>query len=215
MSAIELIVVAAIVGTLVALVVPAVMAGREAARRTACANNFRQVGLAAANYVDCFRCYPPSRVTPWTVAVAPYLEQAPLYSAYDHRFDPFSDPANTVLGGRSMASLVCPSDTLRRVLPFEWASSNVAGNIELFRPNRGPDSCSDGLSSTGLCVEVAAQKGLTQIEGPELYLGIEESVHPTGFQLLFASGAVKFMSHDTPPALMQALGTPRGGEVVP
>ena len=212
-SAIELLVVIAVLAVVAAIAMPAVLACQEAARRAACANNFRQIGLATAGYVDAFGCFPPSAVTPWTVALTPYLEDSQVYDAYDHRADPFSDPANISLGAESIKPFVCPSDSEQRVSPFDWVSSNVAGNVEFFRPNSRPQSCVDGLSRTGLCVEVSARKGLTQIEGPKLYLGVEDSIHPAGFQLLFADGSVRLMPHNTSANLMQALGTPRGGEI--
>jgi hypothetical protein len=65
-----------------------------------------------------------------------------------------------------------------------------------------------------LCVEVATSKGLTQFEGPRLFLGVEHSVHPAGFQLLFASGSVRLISLDIAPEIMEAIGTPHGGEVI-
>ncbi|MGE5192876.1 MAG: DUF1559 domain-containing protein [Deltaproteobacteria bacterium] len=214
LTLIELLVVMAIVGILTAIAIPAVIRAQEAARRSACANNFRQIGLATANYAEAFSSYPPSEITPWTVAVSPFLEQAQVYGAYDHRFDPFSDSANVALGTHAIPAFDCPSDKEVRVAPFDWISSNVAGNIQLFQPRRRPESCRDGLSQTGLCVEVATSKGLTQFEGPRLFLGVEHSVHPAGFQLLFASGSVRLMSLDTPPEIMEAIGTPNGGEVM-
>jgi prepilin-type N-terminal cleavage/methylation domain-containing protein len=214
LTLIELLVVMAVIGILMAITIPAVTRVQEAARRTSCANNFRQVGLATANYTDAFGSYPPSEVTPWTVAITPYLEQASIYGAYDHRFDPFSDSANTILGTHTIPAFDCPSDREVRVAPNDWVSSNVAGNIQLFQPGRRPETCRDGLSQTGLCVEVATSKGLTQFEGPRLFLGVEHSVHPAGFQLLFASGSVRLMSLDVAPEIMEAIGTPNGGEVI-
>jgi prepilin-type N-terminal cleavage/methylation domain-containing protein/prepilin-type processing-associated H-X9-DG protein len=214
LTIIELIVVAAVVAMLMAIALPAAMMAREAARRTACANHFRQVGLGTDEYVAAFGCYPPNAVTPWTVAVSPHLEQSQYYSSYDHRFDPFSDVANASLGTQPIPEFTCPSDNEVRVAPFDWVSSNVAGNVELFRPGRRPESCTDGASGTGLCVEVSTRKGLTQIEGPALFLGVEHSVHPGGFQVLFAGGSVRLVSTEIAPDVMRAIGTPGGGEIV-
>ncbi|HEX8203267.1 MAG TPA: DUF1559 domain-containing protein, partial [Isosphaeraceae bacterium] len=61
---IELLVVVAILGVVVALVIPAAQAAREAARRARCANNLKQFGLALHNYHDAHAAFPPGRMTP-------------------------------------------------------------------------------------------------------------------------------------------------------
>ena len=87
---IELLVVIAIIAVLIALLLPAVQQAREAARRTQCKNNFKQVGLALHNYHDAWRSLPPAYTTDkngkpglsWRVLILPYIEQDALYKQF-------------------------------------------------------------------------------------------------------------------------------------
>lgn len=87
---VELLVVITIIGILIALLLPAVQAAREAARRSQCTNNMKQMGLALQGYHDSFRCFPRyaylsgSSTSHWNgysahVMILPYLEQATLF----------------------------------------------------------------------------------------------------------------------------------------
>jgi prepilin-type N-terminal cleavage/methylation domain-containing protein/prepilin-type processing-associated H-X9-DG protein len=90
---IELLVVIAIIAILIALLLPAVQQAREAARRTQCKNNLKQIGLALFNYESTFQRLPPGNFggmgscnddgLAWTFAILPYIEQAPLYNQID------------------------------------------------------------------------------------------------------------------------------------
>jgi prepilin-type N-terminal cleavage/methylation domain-containing protein/prepilin-type processing-associated H-X9-DG protein len=135
---VELLVVIAIIGTLVALLMPAVQAAREAARRSSCQNNLKQLAIAIHNSADANRRFPfngdpttrsgccanPSNTNQaywsWIARVLPYIEQQPLYelARISQNLPLHTDPAvDTVNGpgirqaiGMELKTVLCPSD---------------------------------------------------------------------------------------------------------
>ena len=99
---VELLVVIAIIGILVALLLPAVQSAREAARRTQCGNNLRQLALAAQNFHDTYRKLPssirPAGLTALPrisghIQLLPFIEQKNVYDGYDQTKN-WNDAAN-------------------------------------------------------------------------------------------------------------------------
>ncbi len=117
---VELLVIIALIGLLVALLLPAVQAAREAARRVRCTNNLKQLALAAHGYHDVVGCFPlgayfpkskllNSNSGPYTFAILPYLELGVVFDAIN--FDVAPDfSANATIHGVGVAGLWCPSD---------------------------------------------------------------------------------------------------------
>ncbi|MEZ6125048.1 MAG: DUF1559 domain-containing protein [Planctomycetaceae bacterium] len=120
---IELLVVIAIIAILIALLLPAVQQAREAARRTQCKNNLKQIGLALHNYLDVHSKFPPAFVSDistlnttggeWSVhaRILPYVENANLYNRADLSLA-YDDPSgvNAGIATQRVATWLCPSE---------------------------------------------------------------------------------------------------------
>jgi len=115
-------VVIAIIGILIALLLPAIQAAREAARRSSCENNIRQVGLAMHNYMDANKNrLPPGYANGGTDStgkiipkssfhtfILPYIEESTAFKAYDFKKD-WSHPNNKTAIDTNIAMFFCPS----------------------------------------------------------------------------------------------------------
>ena len=116
---IELAVVIAIIGVLIALLIPAMNAARYAARRAQCINNMKQIGLATLSYQTTQNVFPMSATAgegrginhSCFAMILPELEQQPLFSAYNFRVENY-DAANRTSVGTRLSLLLCPESPL-------------------------------------------------------------------------------------------------------
>jgi prepilin-type N-terminal cleavage/methylation domain-containing protein len=119
---VELLVVIAIIGIMVGLLLPAVQAAREAARRMSCQNNLKQIGLAIHNYDSAFKQFPNvnanNTLTGGSLftAILPVIEKASEFQLYNFNL-PNSHPFNQAVTGQTIPFFLCPSSPLRRVVP--------------------------------------------------------------------------------------------------
>jgi prepilin-type N-terminal cleavage/methylation domain-containing protein/prepilin-type processing-associated H-X9-DG protein len=110
---VELLVVVAIIGILIALLLPAVQAARESARIAKCANNLKQQGLALSQYEEAMGEFPPAIMTKspkgqWVTFVLAHLEHEAVYKLYDFSKD-FHHADNQDAVNSNLAELHCPS----------------------------------------------------------------------------------------------------------
>lgn len=113
---VELLVVIAIIGMLISLLLPAVQASREAARRLQCLNNLKQVGIALHSYHSAKKTFPRGGWAPtsaelsWGASLLPNLEAASLFDLL-YRDVPYTDPSNLSAGQSQLSVFLCPSAT--------------------------------------------------------------------------------------------------------
>ncbi len=147
---VELLVVIAIIGTLVGLLLPAVQSAREAARRSTCTNNLKQLGLALHNYHDAQKRFPLSS---WSSLVSgaysydghtintwllPYVEESAVYSKLNLDVPSNSAPNAALLIGRRWGFQACPSNPNATTLggyDGGWMSQGAS-----YMPSAGPRS---------------------------------------------------------------------------
>jgi prepilin-type N-terminal cleavage/methylation domain-containing protein/prepilin-type processing-associated H-X9-DG protein len=168
---IELLVVIAIIAVLLALLVPAVQKVREAAARTQCANNLRQIGLALHHHHATYQRFPPGRGTPTPsifsahAYLLPYLEQEPLYRQINFTLAPadftiptmtYSGAANLPAASTLLPTFLCPSDpTVGRVPSLAYAGTNYAANAGTGLLAYGSLTQADGVFFLGSKIRIA------------------------------------------------------------
>ena len=221
-----------IIGVLVALLLPAIQAAREAANRAQCLNNVRQIVLAMHNYNAMHGTFPPAYIPDengqpmhsWRVLLLPYLERNDIYQQYD--FDqPWDSPHNKqVVASIELSIFTCPSgDNIGGTTSYMV----VTGQGTMFE---GSKACSlaninDGSSYTIMIVEVPSSgrhwAEPVDISADELIEQFEEGTisqagnHPGGINVGFADGSGRFLSGSMSSDGVKAITTKNANDQVP
>lgn len=211
-------------GVGVALLLPAVQAARESARRMQSSNNLKQIGLALHNYHDQYKSFPPAVVTDATgkplysgrVLLLPYLEQQNLYSAF-HLDEPWDSPNNLALSQTPIKTFLDASNP--NVSPGQTDYLFVTGAGTVFEAGGTPTigTVADGLSNTLLVVEVKGS-GVKWSEPRDLDLSqpipLPPGNHPNINLILLGDGSVRSVNKNLSPQTIRELATKNGGEAV-
>ncbi len=218
---------AATIGTLVGLLLPAVQASREAARRMSSSNNLKQLGLALHNYHDTYRAFPATAITDkasgkpllsWRVAVLPYIEEIDLYNQF-HLDEPWDSPHNITLLEKMPATYKHPG---RNTQPGHTVYQAPVSEQTLLRKD-GPTKMAqitDGTSNTIMLVEVSETAAVPwtapddlPVDSTDPLKNLISPLSPQVFQALFGDGSVRAISANINGNMLNALFTRSGGEV--
>ncbi len=216
--------------TLFLLSIPAHRSAREAARRSQCFNNFKQIGLALHNYHMTEGSLPAAAIVDqngkpllsWRVAILPYIEQQALFDKF-HLDEPWDSPHNLTLLDQMPWTYACPSDPSLKQKLGMTGYQVVVGPETAFTPDFKPwkfDDITDGLSHTLLASESRRTVPWTKPEDllsrnitqPESGSGSHHGYHNNGFNVLFGDGSVRFLIRTIDPKILNALLTRQGGE---
>jgi hypothetical protein len=217
-----------VVGILVALLLPAVQAAREAARRMQASNHLKQLSLAMQNYHDEYQCFPPAVVTDAAgkplysgrVLLLAFLEEQSLFDQFN-KDEPWNSPANRPLTSQALRYFTDPSASKAQI-PGQTDFLFVTGNGTALEPlpygkSRGLSSISDGTSNTLYIVEVK-NSGINWAEPRDLDISQPISLpagnHPNVNLGAFFDGHTQAIPKTASPQQIRAMATRSGGEVI-
>jgi prepilin-type processing-associated H-X9-DG protein len=197
---------------------------REAAKRSWCANNLKQIGLAFHNYHAVQESLPPAAILDkngkpllsWRVALLPYLESSDLYAKF-HLDEPWDSPHNLTLLEAMPNFYRCPNDVTLELGMTGYQA--VIGPSTAFTPDFKPlrfADITDGTSNTILVGESKRAVPWTKPEDLPFDMSVPltglGSPHAGGFNVLFADGSVRFLKGSITTQALRALVTRNGSE---
>ena len=175
-SLIEILVVIAIIGILIGLLMPAVQSAREAANRTHCANNLKQIGLAMHLYHGEHKHLPPSRIglmegPSWAWQILPYVEQNNLYQQWQPGFPyPGMAPGSAITANaKKQASKIMSSVVPLFFCPTRRAPESAGPAIPLQQPRA--ECMMEGPTLPGAVGDYAASIGTTGFDYTIMVVG--------------------------------------------
>jgi prepilin-type N-terminal cleavage/methylation domain-containing protein len=203
---IELLVVIAIIAILIALLLPAVQQAREAARRTQCRNNLKQLGLAIHNYESTYTVLPmTSGSTSYSpqARLLPYIDQANLYNLIDYTVPMLTGPvSNRVLNpiyanvaNQVLPFFLCPSDPGPQVFPTPMGTPAVVYN---FGANNYMMSIGSGMGTSydsrhrtdGLCWVNSNARFRDATDGLSNTVMMSEAIRGDGLDITLPAGVL-------------------------
>lgn len=203
-------------GVLIALLLPAVQSAREAARRSQCTNNLKQISLALYNYNERYGSFPPAYTTDaqgkpllsWRVLILPYLEQSNLYEQFKLD-EPWDGPTNLTLFSRMPSVYKCPSEP-GGVEDSSTPYQVLVGPGTIFEPGQVTRiaDITDGTSNTLLVGEATMLVGWTIPSDTAYSPGVPPrlgSFHPGGYNAAMADGSVRFIKKTVGPPTTDAI----------
>jgi hypothetical protein len=212
---------------MVALLLPAVQAAREAARRNVGSNNLKQVALAMHNYHADYKAFPAPAIVDkngkpllsWRVAMLRYLGEEELQKQF-HLDEPWDSEHNRALIAKMPSVYANPSSSVAGegktvyLLPTGKGTMFESGKAVKLQDVR------DGTSNTIMVVEASDQVAVEWTKPDDLKVDLDkptaglEGARTGGFQVSLADGAVRMISDMVDPNVLKALFTPAGGEQV-
>src|SRR5438132_589799 len=209
---IELLVGIAIIAVLIGLLLPAVQKVREAAARSQCTNNLKQIGLALHSYHDANNSFPPGYIdgnrnrnsTPdndvgpgwgWASFLLPYVEQGNVYNQINFKVG-VGIGSNIAIYQQPLKLHQCPSDGLQVAFPVY------------------DSTLTDPVSSVAYGNLLGTATHLPSADFPIFDPDVFSSLHTGGANFLFGDGSVHFLSSGIDPNTYQYLCTIAGGELL-